>query len=236
MAADAHQRGRSPRSERPYSRNAVLHPRPAAPRRPDADAGRGSAASPSARRYATSCSRCCGRPGTRRRSCPGPWADCPVPIRVIYRPVIPDVVVEIEADQTGPRELGRFRHRSACCASAATSRPTTCPALPEPQGLGGSVRECAVTAPGGRCASLARRVPPHRAGLAAQLHARRRWSVPGRTSTGETAAGRTGSGRRRRSAVVCTGCGTASTAYVSCHSAWSSIRSGERGCVLHAHD
>jgi hypothetical protein len=25
--------------------------------------------------------------------------------------VIPDVVVEIEADQTGPREFGRFWHR-----------------------------------------------------------------------------------------------------------------------------
>ncbi|WP_329327108.1 hypothetical protein [Streptomyces mirabilis] len=49
--------------------------------------------------------------GDTEAELPGTVGGLPGADPVYYRPVIPDVVVEIEADQTGPRELGRFRHR-----------------------------------------------------------------------------------------------------------------------------
>ncbi|MFK0022856.1 hypothetical protein [Streptomyces sp. NPDC090798] len=49
--------------------------------------------------------------GDTEAELPGTVGGLPGADPVHYRPVIPDVVVEIEADQAGPREFGRFRHR-----------------------------------------------------------------------------------------------------------------------------
>lgn len=42
---------------------------------------------------------------------PGTVGGLPSAEPIRYLPVVPEVVVEIEADQSGPREFGRFRHR-----------------------------------------------------------------------------------------------------------------------------
>jgi ATP-dependent DNA ligase len=49
--------------------------------------------------------------GDTEAELPGSVGGLPGSDPVRYRPVIPDVVVEIEADRPLPREFGRFRHR-----------------------------------------------------------------------------------------------------------------------------
>ncbi|WP_151484881.1 hypothetical protein [Streptomyces albicerus] len=49
--------------------------------------------------------------GATEAELPGTVGGLPGAAPVRYRPVIPEVVVEVEADQTKPREFGRFRHR-----------------------------------------------------------------------------------------------------------------------------
>ncbi|MER5820737.1 hypothetical protein ABT086_00025 [Streptomyces mirabilis] len=49
--------------------------------------------------------------GAPEAELPGTVGGLPGADPVRYRPVVPEVVMEIEADQAAPREFGRFRHR-----------------------------------------------------------------------------------------------------------------------------
>lgn len=108
VAADAQQRGCGPRGERPDPRNAVPRPRSAPKRRSDAGGG----GQPSSR-FGGTARVASAAPASRRYGgeLPGTVGGLPSAEPVWYLPVVPEVVVEIEADQSGPHEFGRFRHR-----------------------------------------------------------------------------------------------------------------------------
>jgi hypothetical protein len=72
--------------------------------------------------------------GDTEAELPGTVGGLPGADPVRYRPVVPEVVVEIEAEQIGPREFGRFWHRPRVLAksmrwpatAAAMARWTPC--------------------------------------------------------------------------------------------------------------
>ncbi|MEU5900332.1 ATP-dependent DNA ligase [Streptomyces venezuelae] len=65
--------------------------------------------------------------GLTEQRLPGTVGGLPGAAPVAYLPVIPDVVVEIEADQERPTEFGRFRHRPRVLRVRGDLRPQDLP-------------------------------------------------------------------------------------------------------------